>query len=931
MSYSEEKIKEKIVVNPELLTDIIVRETTRSGLNIQCNNIYETRAAFQDKIADKDKPLVSIMVLGFNNLHKHTQCCIESILKYTTDTDYELVLVDNGSSDGTLEYFKNVPCKKKKIVRVTHNQGANFGVNLGIPYLTGRYVVIIANDVYVTKNWLNNLIICAESDNRIGFVSTASDNISNLQALLITFDTFEEMQIKAAKHNISDPHKWEERLRLMPAIGFYKRECLDIVGILDYVFQHDFSDDDLSIRIRRAGYKLLFCGDVFVHHAGASVTGTTTEKKNELLKTGRNIFRQKYYGVDAWDDVNNFEQLILGLVNPEEKRGTLKPQILGIDVKCGAPILQLKNKLRHADIFDANLSAFVQDPKYWLDLKTICEGTVAVDRIEYLTEHFSPNSFDYILLGKPVNSYKEIEKILSDMLSLLKKDGHLLIKLRNTFDMKAFLGSMKNGLGTGNKSITSSDINNLNALLMRCGYAIQTIRKSLYNIDDANKKLIRNALKNSEYAQNIDAAFNELLAEDYALSVMRTAALQSKTSVDQSGTIQGTGTNSEKLTSTALHTRANIVIQDEDPLSCRFQNEKTLAGLTSIIILTNNRLEQTKKCIKSIRKHTPETHEIIFVDNGSTDSTVKWLQSQVKENKNYHLIENKENVGLAKGRNQGINLSQGEFIILLDNDVVVSEGWLSGMLECLNHAPDAGIVGPMTNSVSGLQRIPDESYRSVDFLDKYAAKFKEQYRHRQILCHNIAGFCMLFKRSLVEKIGLLDERFGTDRFEDEDFCIRAALEDYRNYIAGDVFIHHTGGKKTPGSRSVIDKKWTLNTSVPEGRRLMVLKAKELANEFYQKGNIDKSVEALINCIKVTPDSKYIYYELARIFIETKRFAEAWEVIESTPEAAKNDLKGLECAGYVKEGLGQDDEAAGYVERMLASTITPTPPPWRGRE
>ena len=370
-------------------------------------------------------------------------------------------------------------------------------------------------------------------------------------------------------------------------------------------------------------------------------------------------------------------------------------------------------------------------------------------------------------------------------------------------------------------------------------------------------------------------------------------------------------------TSFAKHNSANIAF-------LQFEHPKAIPGLTSIVILTHNRLEQTKKCVKSIRKHTPEVHEIIFVDNASTDSTVKWLHGQIRENKNYRLMENKENVGVAKGRNQGIVASRGEYILLLDNDVVVSPGCLSGMLACLNHAPDAGIIGPMTNSASGLQQVADESYRSVEYLDKYAAKFKEQYRHRQIDCRNIAGFCMLFKHTLVEKIGLLDERFGTGQFEDEDFCIRAALDDYRNYIAADVFVHHTGGKNLLGSRSIIDKKWTLNTSIPEGRKLMVLKGKELADEFCQKGKLDKSVEALINCIKVTPDSKYIYYELARIFIETKRFSEAWEVFESMPEEAKNDLKGLEYAGYAKEGLGLDDEAAGYAERMLTATIAPTP-------
>jgi GT2 family glycosyltransferase/Flp pilus assembly protein TadD len=348
-----------------------------------------------------------------------------------------------------------------------------------------------------------------------------------------------------------------------------------------------------------------------------------------------------------------------------------------------------------------------------------------------------------------------------------------------------------------------------------------------------------------------------------------------------------------------------------------FFKEINIHGLTSIIILTHNRLEQTKKCVKSIRKHTPEAHEIIFVDNASTDGTVKWLQSQIKENKNYRLIENSENVGVAKGRNQGMNLSQGEFLLLLDNDVIVSDGWLVGMQECLKHAPDAGIVGPMTNSKSGLQQIADDSYRSADYLDKYAAKFKEQYHHRRISCRNIAGFCMLFKRTLVEKIGLLDERFDSGRFEDEDFCWRSALRDCRNYIAGDVFVHHYGSKTLPGDRKILDKKWMLSTSTQEGRKLAVLKARELANDFYQRGQMEQAIEALINCIKVLPNLKEIYYELALIFIETKRYSEAWEVIESTPDIARNELKGLECTGYVKEGLGLDNQAAECVDQILS--------------
>ncbi|MHB9099690.1 MAG: glycosyltransferase, partial [Syntrophales bacterium] len=363
-------------------------------------------------------------------------------------------------------------------------------------------------------------------------------------------------------------------------------------------------------------------------------------------------------------------------------------------------------------------------------------------------------------------------------------------------------------------------------------------------------------------------------------------------------------------------------------LSPHFEQDNSVPGLSSIIILTCNQLEYTKKCVKSLRKHMPEPHEIIFVDNGSTDGTVKWLKALTKENKDYKLIENKLNLGFAKGCNQGIEASRGEYILLLNNDVVVAEGWLSGMLDCLKTAPDAGIIGPMTNNISGVQQVVSDEYRSVEYLDKYAGQFREKHRHRRIPLRRIVGFCMLFTRALAQQIGLLDESFGTGNFEDDDFCLRAALAGHRNYIAGDVFIHHYGsrsfignkidyGTAMSGNRKIIEKKWTLNSQSEAGKKLAVLKTTELADDLYQKGMADQAVGALIECIKLTPDAKGIYYELARIFLESKKFSEAWEVIESMPETARNELKGLECAGYAKQGLGLDDEAGAYAERMLS--------------
>lgn len=366
----------------------------------------------------------------------------------------------------------------------------------------------------------------------------------------------------------------------------------------------------------------------------------------------------------------------------------------------------------------------------------------------------------------------------------------------------------------------------------------------------------------------------------------------------------------------------------QEVLASRFQHATAEQDLISIIILPHNRLDQTKKCLKSISKHTPEPHEFIFVDNRSAGETSKWLKRRVRENSSWRLVEHKEEPGFAKAANQGMVACRGEYILILDSPVVVSPGWLSGMLECLNRATDVGIVGPMTNHIAGPQKVVSDEYRALDYLDKYAEKFRERYRHRRILQRTIAGFCVLFKRTLAEKIGLFDESFGSGDLGAEDFCLRAVLEGYRNYIAGDVFVHRfedrnsignqpDDGSIKSGNRKILEKKWVLSTQNPLGKKLAVLRATEVATDLYQKGLIDKAVEALIDCIKISPDAKEIYYELAQIFLESKRFAEAFEVVETMPDSAKEELKGLECAGFSKEGLKSDDEADRYADRMLS--------------
>ncbi|MBW2169112.1 MAG: glycosyltransferase [Deltaproteobacteria bacterium] len=346
------------------------------------------------------------------------------------------------------------------------------------------------------------------------------------------------------------------------------------------------------------------------------------------------------------------------------------------------------------------------------------------------------------------------------------------------------------------------------------------------------------------------------------------------------------------------------------------------------IIVSVDQLKYTKKCVESIRKYTPEFHEMIFVINGFKAGKVKWIKELINKNRNYRLIKGNENVPLIKSCNDAIRTASGNHIVLIKDHVVVADGWLSGMLECINSAPAAGIVGPMTNNSNGAQNVIDADYGSIDRLEEYAGTFRQRNRHRYVPSRVIGGFCMLFKRDLVEKIGLLDESFRAGSFEDKDFCLRAALEGHRNLIAGDVFVHQYGSKSfvengtnydstKSNDKKLFAEKWSgIDAQSPLGKKLLTLNIMEKAGELYQKGEIGNAVDMLLKGIGHCPDDERLYHTLSKILIDAKQFKDALDVLnEMKPD--NQDVKRLELTGYCKEGMELHEEAEECADRVLS--------------
>lgn len=249
------------------------------------------------------------------------------------------------------------------------------------------------------------------------------------------------------------------------------------------------------------------------------------------------------------------------------------------------------------------------------------------------------------------------------------------------------------------------------------------------------------------------------------------------------------------------------------PVHPRFQVAPE-RSLTSIVILTLNQLGNTRLCLESIERHTPLPHELIIVDNGSTDGTVDYLRDYMARHTNVCVVVNSFNRGFAAGNNQGLFLARGEYVLLINNDTIVPHGWLARMLSVLERRPEAGLVGPMSNYVAPPQLIPDVSYHTIDEMEAFAARWSAE-NAGQIMPSGgrLIAFCLLVRRQVIEDIGGLDEQFGSGNFEDDDFSIRAALFGHDALIAKDAFVHHTGSQTFKGAdidiRRAMHRNWSL--------------------------------------------------------------------------------------------------------------------------
>lgn len=259
----------------------------------------------------------------------------------------------------------------------------------------------------------------------------------------------------------------------------------------------------------------------------------------------------------------------------------------------------------------------------------------------------------------------------------------------------------------------------------------------------------------------------------------------------------------------------------------------TPPGLVSIIVPCCGMLEYTKLCVPSIMKHTRAPFELIFVDIGSLDGTAEYLAGvKAVLPIRVEIVRTQTDLGIPEACKEALGQARGEYLVLLNNDTIVTEAWLQKLIGLASMSPAVGLVGPMSNYAAVGQLIEETlPYRvgprkkkpgvrtqepgiggpgwlvDVESVYEYARQYWDRHKGNWLEVERLGGFCLLMKREVLRRCATQLEKWTDLSLFDTDILSNKARQaGFTLAICRDLFIHHFGTRTfAHGAPSTADK------------------------------------------------------------------------------------------------------------------------------
>lgn len=780
---------------------------------------HNEQATIMSQIAT-DRVRVSIVIPVYNRL-EYTMRCLAALAANTPYELYEVIIVDNASSDGTREFLRTLE-GDVKVISNPANLGFAKACNQGAREAAGEYLLFLNNDTVPQPGWLEALLAVAERDRRIGVVGAKllfPDGTIQHAGVAIRVDSpYPLSPVHLYYQSAADTlqaNLEQEMDAVTGACMLIRGEVFRTVGGFDEGYLNGYEDVDLCLRVREKGYRVLYTPKSVLYHDESASPGRHDRERENLARLHK-----------AW-----LGRLDAVLPHRREK---------------GSDPFSLPSGSVRRDDGEGRGAASVVIVTY-NSLVTIapCLRSVAAslsDKDEVIVVDNASRDGTREYLERIVAGRDRFRVILNDSnlgfsracnLGIAAASGHILVLLNpDTVVSPGWLSRMAAHLQDpkiGAVGPVSDKVAGLQKYELYLGRIHLPRNASVSDIAEAM------------YRQNRGGSVETKLLIGFCMMISRKALEEvgpldenlflGQDDLDLSWRLRRRGYRLLVAMDTFILHLGQASFRSEPPWKMRYlvqQSTNTLAnkltqvygpgqvpdpedlwgirwftptrGVTSIVIPCFNQLSYTRLCVESILDHTPDRHELVFVNNGSTDGTQAYLEALARQHPNVKILSNPENRGFAAACNQGIAAADGDFILLLNNDVVVTSGWLTKMLAATAIDDRIGLIGPRSNYVAGPQIVDKVPYgTNLATMQRFASEFALRQAGEGHEADFAIGFCLLIKRSVIARIGGLDPRYGLGNYEDTDFCLRARVAGFRIWICDDVFVHHFGSRTFHGA------------------------------------------------------------------------------------------------------------------------------------
>ncbi|MCQ2577026.1 MAG: glycosyltransferase family 2 protein [Treponema sp.] len=215
--------------------------------------------------------------------------------------------------------------------------------------------------------------------------------------------------------------------------------------------------------------------------------------------------------------------------------------------------------------------------------------------------------------------------------------------------------------------------------------------------------------------------------------------------------------------------------------------------LVSVIIPNYNRCDDLHNCLDSIINSDYSNIEIIVVDNNSTDNSKHMIDVYVHDYKNVKALYLEENLMAAGGRNAGIGISSGDYLLFVDSDNIIDTKMISNLVVAMENNQEIGLIGP----VMYYYRDKSKCWFAGNTINTFTSKtryytdekYLEKLRIEQNGNTDHIPNCMMVRKSVQEKIGLFDETYYI-MYEEADFAKRISKLGYQVKVNADAITYH---------------------------------------------------------------------------------------------------------------------------------------------